>query len=135
MVNNVGRLIFDWLIPRSFPPISRNFLSNQKARGPKWMKVFISRLYLIYSRRNSTFPAEIASLLFELYYKGLYWHISELEHFFLDLIFTPKRIFLPASDNLLNFESKNSGWNKANLHFSNSPRGVVLFSTHGRQCR
>ena len=63
------------------------------------MRVFISRLYLIYSRGNSRFPAEIASLLFEAYCKGLYGHISDLEHFFLDLIFTPKRIFLTVSDN------------------------------------
>ena len=49
------------------------------------MKVFISRLYLNYSRRNSRFPAEIASLLFEvLITTGLYGHISDFEHFFLD---------------------------------------------------
>ena len=68
----------------------------------------------------------------KLYYKGLYGHISDLEHFFLDLIFTPKPNFLDCIRYLSNFESKNSGWNKANLHFSNSPRGVVLFSSHGR---
>ena len=38
---------FDWLIPRFYPTISRNFLSNQKVRGLKSMRVFISRLYLI----------------------------------------------------------------------------------------
>ena len=63
------------------------------------MRVFISRLYLIYSRRNSRFPAEIASHLFKALLPGLYGHISDLEHFFLDLIFTPKRIFLTVSDN------------------------------------
>ena len=58
------------------------------------MKVFISRLYLIYSRRNSRFPAEIASLLYRSsYYKRLYGHISDFEHFFLHLIFTPKPKF------------------------------------------
>ena len=35
----------------------------------------------------------------KLYYKGLYGHISDLEHFLLDLIFTPKPNFLPAFDN------------------------------------
>ena len=45
------------------------------------MRVFISRLHLIYSRRNSKFPAEIASCGSKLYYKGLYGHISDLEHF------------------------------------------------------
>ena len=73
MVDNVGRLIFDWLIPRSYPPISRNFLSNQKDRGPKCMRVFILRIYLIYRRRNSRFPAEIASLLFEALLQGIVW--------------------------------------------------------------
>ena len=58
------------------------------------MRVFISRLYLIYSRRNSRFPADIASLLFEVLLQGLYGHISDFEHFFLDLIFTPKPNFL-----------------------------------------
>ena len=37
------------------------------------MEVFISRLCLIYSRRNSTFPAEIASLLFEVFLQGFVW--------------------------------------------------------------
>ena len=37
------------------------------------MKVFISRLYLIYSRRNSRFPAEIASLLFEVLLQEFVW--------------------------------------------------------------
>ena len=58
------------------------------------MRVFISRLYLIYSRRNSRFPAQIASLLFEVLLKGLYGHISDFELFFLDLIFTPELNFL-----------------------------------------
>ena len=58
------------------------------------MKVFISRLYLIDSWRNSRFPAEIASLLFEVFLQGFVWHISDFEHFFLDLIFTPKPNFL-----------------------------------------
>ena len=47
------------------------------------MKVFISRLYLIDSRKNSRFPAQIASLLYQSSsYKGLYGHISDFEHFF-----------------------------------------------------
>ena len=37
------------------------------------MKVFISRLYLIDSRRNSRFPAEIASLVFEGLLHGNVW--------------------------------------------------------------
>ena len=37
------------------------------------MRVFISRLYLIYSRGNSRFPAEIASLLFEALLQGIVW--------------------------------------------------------------
>ena len=37
------------------------------------MKVFISRLYLIYSRRNSRFPAEIASLVIEVFLQGFVW--------------------------------------------------------------
>ena len=37
------------------------------------MKVFISRLYLIDSRKNSRFPAEIASLLFEGLLHGFVW--------------------------------------------------------------
>ena len=58
------------------------------------MKVFISRLYLIDSWRNSRFPAEIASLVFEgLLTRTSYGHISDFEHFFLHLIFTPKPIF------------------------------------------
>ena len=64
---------FDWLIPRFYPPISRNVLRNQKVRGPKCMRVFISRLYLIYSRRNSRFPAQISSLLFEGLLHGIVW--------------------------------------------------------------
>ena len=49
------------------------------------MRVFISRLYLNYKRRNSRFPAQISSLLFEgLIKTGLYGHISDFEHFFLD---------------------------------------------------
>ena len=71
----------------------------------------------------------------KFYYKGLYGHIRDFEHFFLYLILTPKPNFLDSIRQLLNFESKNSGWNKANLHFSNSPRGVVLFSSHGRKFR
>ena len=48
------------------------------------MKVFISRLYLNYSRRNSRFPAEIASLLFEVLITSvLYGHISHFDLFFL----------------------------------------------------
>ena len=58
------------------------------------MRVFISRLYLIYSRRNSRFPAQIASLLFEGLLHGIVGHISDFEHFFLLLIFTPKPNFL-----------------------------------------
>ena len=55
------------------------------------MKFFISRLYLIDSRKNSRFPAEIASLVYRRFsYKGLYGHISDFEHFFLHLKFTPK---------------------------------------------
>ena len=30
----------------------------------------------------------------KFYYKGLYGHIGDFEHFFLDLIFTPKPNFL-----------------------------------------
>ena len=37
------------------------------------MKVFISRLYLIDSWRNSRFPAEIASLVFEGLLHGRVW--------------------------------------------------------------
>ena len=37
------------------------------------MKVFISRLYLIDSRRNSRFPAEIASLVIEGLLHGIVW--------------------------------------------------------------
>ena len=37
------------------------------------MTVFISRLHLIYSRRNLRFPAEIASLLFEVSLQGIAW--------------------------------------------------------------
>ena len=58
------------------------------------MKVFISRLYLIDSRKNSRFPAEIASLVIEGLLHGMYGHISDFEPFFLDLIFTPKPNFL-----------------------------------------
>ena len=49
------------------------------------MKVFISRLYLIDSWRNSRFPAEIASLLFVI--EGLLG---------ISVIYTPKPIFLWA---------------------------------------
>ena len=37
------------------------------------MRVFISRLYLVYSRRNSSFSAEIASLVFEVLLQGIVW--------------------------------------------------------------
>ena len=37
------------------------------------MKVFISLLCLIYSWRNSRFPAEIASLLFEVLLQEFVW--------------------------------------------------------------
>ena len=37
------------------------------------MKVFISLLYLIYSRRNSRFPSQIASLLFEGLLHAIVW--------------------------------------------------------------
>ena len=48
----------------------------------------------------SRFPAEIASLRgSKLYYKGLYGHISDLEHFLLYLIFTPTTDFLACIDN------------------------------------
>ena len=64
---------FDCLIPRFYPPRWTNILSNWKVRGTKCMKVFISRLYLNYSRRNSRFPAQIASLLFEGLLHGIVW--------------------------------------------------------------
>ena len=65
------------------------------------MEVFISRLCLIDSRRNSRFPAEIASLVIEGLLHGIVGkmlkitgHISDFEHFFLHLKFTPKPNFL-----------------------------------------
>ena len=43
------------------------------------MKVFISRLYLNYSRRNSRFPAQISSLLFEGLLHGIVWAHQEFK--------------------------------------------------------
>ena len=40
------------------------------------MEVFISRLYLIDSRKNSRFPAEIASLVIEGLLHGIVWGTS-----------------------------------------------------------
>ena len=37
------------------------------------MRVYISRFYLIYSRRNSRCSAEIFSLLFEVLLQGIVW--------------------------------------------------------------
>ena len=58
------------------------------------MKVFISRLCLIDSRKNSRFPAELLPWLSKVFYTGMYGHMSDFEHFFLDLKFTPKPNFL-----------------------------------------
>ena len=97
---------FDWLMPRFYPPISRNFLSNQKVRGLKSMRVFISRLYLIYSRRNSRFPAEIASLLFEVLLQGFVWAHQWFWAFFPRLDIHSKTEFSTVSNNYLSLNRK-----------------------------
>ena len=73
------------------------------------MRVFISRLYLIYSRRNSRFPAQIASLLFEGLITRLCMGTSVILSTFSYTVHIHSKtiIFLTVSNNYLTFNPKN----------------------------
>ena len=58
------------------------------------MKVFISRLFLTIAGEIQDFLLRLLPCSSKVYHTGLYGHISDFEHFFLLLIFTPKPNFL-----------------------------------------